>query len=199
MEAVNSMRPLPTFDYVPIEECESSHRHAPAESLLRSDEVREIARLERNGWSRERNHDRSMGVDARQACQAARGRPMNSVTTYTPYATRSRRTAGFEEKLQPMTAALKPHNARKYCELHEQNGHTIAECRELKKALHELTDKGQIDRFLKRGPRSLHKGCDTACTESREECSTEILAIIVGGYAEGITRATWKAQMRRTQ
>ncbi|KAJ8435295.1 hypothetical protein Cgig2_026387 [Carnegiea gigantea] len=148
MEAVNSMRPLPTFDYVPIEECESSHRHAPAESLLRSDEVREIARLERNGWSRERNHDRSMGVDARQACQAARGRPMNS---------------GAEE------------------------------------GLHELTDKGQIDRFLKRGPRSLHKGCDTACTESREECSTEILAIIVGGYAEGITRATWKAQMRRTQ
>ncbi|KAJ8441083.1 LOW QUALITY PROTEIN: hypothetical protein Cgig2_000344 [Carnegiea gigantea] len=33
---------------------------------------------------------------------------------------------------------------------HEQNGHTIAECRELRKALHELEAKGQIDRLLKR-------------------------------------------------
>jgi len=42
----------------------------------------------------------------------------------------------------PMTAAPKPQNARKYCEFHEQSGHTTTECRELKKALHELVDKG---------------------------------------------------------
>jgi len=33
-------------------------------------------------------------------------------------------------------------NAQKYCEFHEQSGHTTTECQELKKALHELVDKG---------------------------------------------------------
>ncbi|KAJ8444096.1 hypothetical protein Cgig2_025097 [Carnegiea gigantea] len=32
--------------------------------------------------------------------------------------------------------------------------HTTTKCRELKKGLHELADKGQIDRFLKRGPQN---------------------------------------------
>lgn len=45
-------------------------------------------------------------------------------------------------KPQPMTTALKPHNAQKYYEFHKQNCHTTAEYRKLKKALHELTDKG---------------------------------------------------------
>jgi len=44
-----------------------------------------------------------------------------------------------------MTAPPKPKNARKYSEFHEWSGHTTTECRELKKALHELVDKGQID------------------------------------------------------
>ncbi|KAJ8435963.1 hypothetical protein Cgig2_017501 [Carnegiea gigantea] len=66
MEAVKSMRPLPTFDYVPTAGREPPHRHSTAESLRQSDEVREIARLERNGRSRERDHDPSTGVDARQ-------------------------------------------------------------------------------------------------------------------------------------
>jgi len=42
----------------------------------------------------------------------------------------------------PMTAPPRPQKARKYCEFHEQNGHTTTECRELEKALHELADKG---------------------------------------------------------
>jgi len=41
-----------------------------------------------------------------------------------------------------MTMASKPHNEQKYFEFHEQHGHTTAESRELKKALHELADKG---------------------------------------------------------
>ena len=41
-----------------------------------------------------------------------------------------------------MTAPPKPHNALKYCEFYEQNRHTMVECCELKKALHELADKG---------------------------------------------------------
>ncbi|KAJ8425172.1 LOW QUALITY PROTEIN: hypothetical protein Cgig2_013326 [Carnegiea gigantea] len=61
-------------------------------------------------------------------------------------------------RLPPMTAPPRPQNARKYCEFHEQSGHTTTECRELKKALHELADKGKIDRFLKRGPQFLRQG-----------------------------------------
>jgi len=48
-----------------------------------------------------------------------------------------------------MTAHPKPRNAGKYCDLHKQNGHAIAESQELKKALHELSDKALIDRFLR--------------------------------------------------
>ncbi|KAJ8429915.1 hypothetical protein Cgig2_025345 [Carnegiea gigantea] len=69
------------------------------------------------------------------------------------------------KKRPPMISAPKPHNARKYCEFHEQNGHTTTECRELRKDLHELTDKGQIDRFLKRGPRFLRKEREPAQPE----------------------------------
>jgi len=54
------------------------------------------------------------------------------------------------QRLPPMTAPPKPQNAWKYCEFYEQSGYTTTECRELKKALHELADKGQIDQFLKR-------------------------------------------------
>ena len=49
----------------------------------------------------------------------------------------------------PMTSAPKPHNAQKYCEFHEQNGYTTVEYLELRKALHELVDKDQIDQFLR--------------------------------------------------
>ncbi|KAJ8449180.1 hypothetical protein Cgig2_027182 [Carnegiea gigantea] len=70
-----------------------------------------------------------------------------------------------------MTATLKPQNVRKYCKFHEQSEHTITECRELKKALHELADR----------------------------CSTEVVAIIVGGYAKGMTRSALKAQLKSTQ
>ena len=41
-----------------------------------------------------------------------------------------------------MTSTPKPHNARKYCEFNKQNGHMTAECQELRKALHELANKG---------------------------------------------------------
>ncbi|KAJ8446294.1 hypothetical protein Cgig2_005825 [Carnegiea gigantea] len=67
--------------------------------------------------------------------------------------------------------------------------HTIAECRELRNTLHELADKGQINRFLKKGPRFLQKEHEPARPEPRdEECSMEIVATIAGGYVEGITR-----------
>ncbi|KAJ8435641.1 hypothetical protein Cgig2_012302 [Carnegiea gigantea] len=76
-----------------------------------------------------------------------------------------------------MTLVPKLYNARKYCEFHKQNGHTTGECRELRKALHELANKGQIDQFLKRGLRFLCKESEPTRPEPRdEECSTEIVA-----------------------
>ncbi|KAJ8436705.1 hypothetical protein Cgig2_027226 [Carnegiea gigantea] len=83
------------------------------------------------------------------------------------------------KKPQPMNAALTQNNVHKYCEFREQNGHTTAECRELKKALYELADKWQIDRFLEGCPRAFHKDPARACEEPQEEdCSTEIMATI---------------------
>ncbi|KAJ8438041.1 hypothetical protein Cgig2_014170 [Carnegiea gigantea] len=97
----------------------------------------------------------------------------------------------------PITAPPKLQNAKKYCEFYEQSGHTTTECQELKKALHELADKGQIDRFLKKGPRFLQQEQESAQPQPRyEECSTEVIATIAGGYAKGITRSAWKAQLR---
>ncbi|KAJ8444056.1 hypothetical protein Cgig2_030913 [Carnegiea gigantea] len=94
---------------------------------------------------------------------------------------------------QPMTAAPKPQNVQKYYEFHEQNMHTTAECRELRKTLHELANKGQIDRFLKRK-------CEPARPDPREEeSSTEIATTTTGGYVEGNTRSAWKAQLRGAQ
>ncbi|KAJ8425914.1 LOW QUALITY PROTEIN: hypothetical protein Cgig2_033855 [Carnegiea gigantea] len=85
----------------------------------------------------------------------------------------------------PMTTPLKPQNAQKYCEFYEQNGYTTTECRELKKALHELPDKGQIDHFLKRGPRFLCREQEPAQPQPRdEEFSMEVVATIAGDYAE---------------
>ncbi|KAJ8441080.1 hypothetical protein Cgig2_020371 [Carnegiea gigantea] len=109
--------------------------------------------------------------------RSAQGKTAVSATASTPYATHSRRTAWFEEHEQTSQPI------RKYCEFHEQNGHTTTECRELKKALHELADKAQIDRATiptaRAGPRS--------APPRNEEYSTEVVATIAGGYAEEIT------------
>ncbi|KAJ8439294.1 hypothetical protein Cgig2_018071 [Carnegiea gigantea] len=102
-------------------------------------------------------------------------------------------------KPQSMTIAPKLHDTQKHYEFHEQNSHTTDKWRELKKALHVLTDTGQIDQFLKRGPQFLRKELNLEHTEPQEECSIEIVAAIVSGYAKGITRLAQKAQIRGTQ
>jgi len=66
----------------------------------------------------------------------------------------------------------------------------------MRKALHELVDKGQIDRFLKRGLHFLREELEPGRLEPRDdECSTKIVATIADGYAEGITQSAWKAQL----
>ncbi|KAJ8431089.1 hypothetical protein Cgig2_016074 [Carnegiea gigantea] len=70
MEAANSMRPLPAFDYVTTTSYEPSHRHAPTRSHCRSDTVREAAHPDKGRRSRGKNRDRSVGVDALQSVKS---------------------------------------------------------------------------------------------------------------------------------
>ncbi|KAJ8426527.1 hypothetical protein Cgig2_022534 [Carnegiea gigantea] len=151
-----------------------------------------------------------------------------SRTTSTLYATHSRRSTWFEEQeytvhpnKQHPGGESSPEQRGEYrrgrlvmwdrthsppaygqdlcCKFHEQNGYTTAKCRELKKALHELIDKGQIDPFLKHGTRAFDKGKAKAHEPSPYNCSTEIIATMAGGHAKEISHAMWKAQMGGTQ
>ncbi|KAJ8420799.1 hypothetical protein Cgig2_015787 [Carnegiea gigantea] len=161
LQQTNSARPQLTFHYMPTVCCEPSHKDASVRSHRRSDEVREMSHPEKDGRSRDGNGDWSVGVEAPQDRRVNPGRPVKSATASTPYASRSQRATWFEEQMQiskpqrerpqPLTATPKLYNPWKYYEFHKQNRHTTAECRELRNTLHELADKGQIGRFLKRG------------------------------------------------
>ncbi|KAJ8425224.1 hypothetical protein Cgig2_002963 [Carnegiea gigantea] len=166
MKVVSSMRPLPTFDYVPTAGCKShpADHLGSAHGLVR----RARADLEASGSNLlEVVHSQvAFNLGAHTVCPHE-GHPML-------------------KKPQPIVVVLKLNNTRKYCEFHEQNGHTIEG---LRKALHEHTYEGQIY-HLKRGPWTLRKDCDLACQGPREEeCSIKIVATIASGYAEGITHA----------
>ncbi|KAJ8424914.1 hypothetical protein Cgig2_012851 [Carnegiea gigantea] len=124
MEAVNSVRPLPTFNYVPIAGYEPSYSHAPVGLFHRSDEAKETVCLDRDDGSR-------------------------------------------DERLQA--------NPRKPREIH----HFLYALRN-SFPMHLL-----IDNFLKQEPQFLLKEGEPARLElSEEECSAEIVAIIVGRYTE---------------
>ncbi|KAJ8445626.1 hypothetical protein Cgig2_018567 [Carnegiea gigantea] len=175
MEAANSARPLPHFDYIPTPGAEPSHRSERIPSPRCTDPP----------------YKEQLGrrTPARPSGRPLQGATARSTIASTPYATHSRRTAWLEEQKQ--TSRPRWENAKKYYEFHEQSGHTTTGCRELKKALHELEDKGQIDRFLKRGPRFLRREQEPAQPQPwEEECSTEVVAIIAGGHAKGMTRST---------
>ncbi|KAJ8445072.1 hypothetical protein Cgig2_022592 [Carnegiea gigantea] len=60
------------------------------------------------------------------------------------------------------------------------SGHTTTECRELKKALHEFTDKGQIDRFLKKGPRFFRREPEPVLTTEQRPHIT-VPTMVFGG------------------
>ncbi|KAJ8422036.1 LOW QUALITY PROTEIN: hypothetical protein Cgig2_027267 [Carnegiea gigantea] len=66
---------------------------------------------------------------------------------------RTRDNNGVSNYLYPLCNALQADRLARGA----GSGRTKTEHRELKKALHELVDKGQIDRFLKRGPRFLRQ------------------------------------------
>ncbi|KAJ8439079.1 hypothetical protein Cgig2_009222 [Carnegiea gigantea] len=150
MEAANSTRPLPTFDYLLTTGYEPSYRHAPIWSLH---------------WSDERGADglgkgtttAQWGADARRARQAAPGRLATMRmrlrrTQLTPGGRPGLKNKRKPQEPQPTNTALKQYNPQKYYEFHKQQGYITAECKELKNTLYELADKGQLDRFLRRGP-----------------------------------------------
>ncbi|KAJ8429194.1 hypothetical protein Cgig2_032934 [Carnegiea gigantea] len=81
----------------------------------------------------------------------------------------------------PMAVPPKPYNARKSC-FHEQN---TTECHELKKSLHELANKDQIDHFLNKAPQN-----ESPHSPSRGiRVFSKVVATIAGRYAEGMTRS----------
>ncbi|KAJ8427750.1 hypothetical protein Cgig2_008554 [Carnegiea gigantea] len=183
MEAANSARPIPHFDYVPTIACKPCHRLTRVPSPHHTNRDREVSQSNWNARPRTGNHDRLATATTPLSSRPDQGQSAKSTTTSTPYATHSSQTAwsrppNLEGKLQ---ATLKTHNARKYCEFHEQNWYTTTKCRELKKALHALVDKGQIDWPTL----PLWRTRATQPQPWDEDCSTEVAPTIAGGCTEG--------------
>ncbi|KAJ8435827.1 hypothetical protein Cgig2_017122 [Carnegiea gigantea] len=218
IEVANSASPLPHFDYVSTIGYEPSHRCARIPSPYRTKREREASWLNRSGRPYTGNHGQRAIAATRPSNHPVQGQTVKSTTTSISYATHSRRTVWLEEQKQtskprgeasgwpghlmlwrplPMTVPSKPHNVQKYYEFYKQNEHTTAECCELKKALHEVANKGQIDHFLKKGPRFLHGEQEPTQPQPQdEECFTKVVVTITGGYVEGMTLSAWKAQLR---
>ncbi|KAJ8427828.1 hypothetical protein Cgig2_001639 [Carnegiea gigantea] len=198
VEAVSSAWPLPCFKYVPAAGCEPFYRHAPVASHHHSGGRREAPCADRNDRSRAKNCDSSVGAKALHSHRPSHGRPVRSTTASTPYATHSRRSSWFEDARAPYADKATPDDLS--TKALKRKGHTTAKCRELRKALHELADKGQIGRFLKKGPHFLLEEHEPVQPEPwDEECSMEIVATIARGYVEDITRFSWKAQLQGAQ
>ncbi|KAJ8433849.1 hypothetical protein Cgig2_032060 [Carnegiea gigantea] len=171
MEAASLARPPPPSDYPLVHEGEPSHRLEGIPSPRPTERGREVSRSDRSGRPGPGQLRRRTAMES--TGHPTQGTATGSATASTPYATHSRRTACW---------------------------HIRTECQELNKVFHELADNEQIDRFLKRGPRFLRREQEPIPPSPQdEECSTEVVATIAGGYAEGITRSAWKAQLRSAQ
>ncbi|KAJ8433991.1 LOW QUALITY PROTEIN: hypothetical protein Cgig2_012684 [Carnegiea gigantea] len=140
MEAANSSRPLPDVDYIPTHGGEPSHRLERIPSPRYTEREREVSWSDRSG----RPYTEQLGrcAAARPSAAPRRGQRPNQQLLPHPMEPISGRLPGSRSKSRI------PSLGDRY-----QSGHATTECPELKKALYELPDKGQIDRFLKRGPR----------------------------------------------
>ncbi|KAJ8426092.1 LOW QUALITY PROTEIN: hypothetical protein Cgig2_006573 [Carnegiea gigantea] len=181
MKEANSARPLPHLDYIPTLRGEPSHR---PKAGVRSIPVRP-KQLALYGAAGSKCNPVAAPRRGQRPNRRLLPHPMQPIPGGTPGLKSKNRLPSLRERPPPMTAPPKPQNARKYCEFHEQSGHTTIECRKPKKALHELVDKGQIDRFLKRGSRFLRREQEPAQPQPRDkECLIEVVTII----GNGITR-----------
>ncbi|XP_057540741.1 uncharacterized protein LOC130818595 [Amaranthus tricolor] len=87
-------------------------------------------------------------------------------------------------------------NYNLWCDYHKEHGHTLAQCRELNRILHQLADEGKLSRFINRkdydtrkeverrpwNPRSRSPKRDEARRESSNTQGT--INMIFGGYTE---------------
>ncbi|KAJ8441784.1 hypothetical protein Cgig2_009030 [Carnegiea gigantea] len=170
MEAANTSRPLPHFDYMPTTSCEPSRQHVREPSPHHTKKDREASRSNRSGRPYTGNHDQRTAAATRPSGHPVQGQTAKSTTTSIPYATHSRRTAWLKEQEQ------------------------------ISKPRGEISDKGQIDRFLKKGLRFLCRERETARPQPLdEECSAEVVVTITGGCAEGMTRFSERHWYRATR
>ena len=97
----------------------------------------------------------------------------------------------------PPTAT--PSDRRNYnlwCDYHKEHGHTLAQCRELKRILHQLADEGKLSRFInrkdydagreaERRPWNQRRRSPKRDEARRESSNTQgTINIIFGGYIE---------------
>ncbi|KAJ8450526.1 LOW QUALITY PROTEIN: hypothetical protein Cgig2_020163 [Carnegiea gigantea] len=74
-----------------------------------------------------------------------------------------------------------------YCEYHEDYRQTTFKCRELKKALRELADQGELVRFLRRGRREDQNYCDLEGKKDNDaDRNIEITANIIKGIDDKV-------------
>ena len=50
----------------------------------------------------------------------------------------------------PTTTASDRRNYNLWCDYHREYGHTLEQCRELKRILHQMAEEGKLGRFLNR-------------------------------------------------
>ncbi|KAJ8446482.1 LOW QUALITY PROTEIN: hypothetical protein Cgig2_028449 [Carnegiea gigantea] len=101
VEAANSTRPLPHFNYVPTEGCEPSCRHVPASSYRHSDEVREVLCPNRDSRTPGENRDRSIKVGPQRAHRSSPGQPVKSTTASTLYTASTGAWLGSKSRSTP--------------------------------------------------------------------------------------------------
>ncbi|XP_057519443.1 uncharacterized protein LOC130800109 [Amaranthus tricolor] len=118
-----------------------------------------------------------------------------------PMFNRNRRDIFFAVRDQlpappPVTTPSDRRNYNLWCDYHKEHGHTLAQCRELKRILHQLADEGKLSRFINRrdydagreGERRpwQQKRRSPKRNEARRESSDTqgTINIIFGGYTE---------------
>ncbi|KAJ8428825.1 hypothetical protein Cgig2_005890 [Carnegiea gigantea] len=83
---------------------------------------------------------------------------------------------------KPIRTPIKFLNKNKYYDSYEDYRHTTYERRELKKALQELADQGQLNRFLRRGRCGDHnRNNQEGKTKNDADRNIEIITNIIGG------------------
>ncbi|XP_057547863.1 uncharacterized protein LOC130826275 [Amaranthus tricolor] len=114
---------------------------------------------------------------------------------------RNRRDIFFavRDKLPTPPPTTTPSNRRNYnlwCDYHKEHGHTLAQCRELKRILYQLADEGKLSRFLNKRDYDAGEGANRRQwnqrrgSPKREEARREgshtqgTINMIFGGYTE---------------